>query len=227
VQKVPVANVIETETERGKVKMKDKNIKAALFDLGNVLIRFDVDVLVKGFSLHTKIKNPDFFGYVMDSYNMNKYMAGKLTSSKFYTRTKKLFKLDISYGDFYRVWNSIFSPNTEVEDIVRAIKTKYPEVRLILVSNTNEAHYTFLEKEYDILGLFDEIVLSHEVGCQKPDPAIFTKALSAAGSISKETFYTDDRLDLIEAARVMGMRAYQFTTHDKLISDLAKVNIIV
>lgn len=207
--------------------MADKNIKAAFFDLGNVVVRFDTDILVKGFSPFTKIKNPNFAEYVLDSPNMNRYMEGKLTSSQFYNRTKKLFKMDVSYGDFYRVWNTIFYPYPEVEEILRSIKKKYPELKLILVSNTNETHFSFIEKEYDVLRVFDETILSHEVGCQKPDPDIFTKALRAAGTLPKDTFYTDDRLDLIESARAMGIRAYQFTTHDKLIQDLAKVNILV
>lgn len=207
--------------------MKDKSVKAVFFDLGNVLIRFDTDRLVKAFSPYTKLKNPDFAGYVIDSPNMNRYMEGKLSSSRFYIRTKKLFKMDVSYGDFYRGWNSIFYPYPEVEDMVRSIKKNYPDVRIVLVSNTNETHYAFLEKEYPILESFDEKILSHEVGCQKPDPVIFTKALSVSGTIPKDTFYTDDRLDLIEAARTMGIRAYQFISHEKLKQDLAKVNIFV
>jgi HAD superfamily hydrolase (TIGR01509 family) len=79
----------------------------------------------------------------------------------------------------------------------------------------------------DLLEAFDEKILSHEAGCQKPHPDIFMKALSASGALPKDTFYTDDRLDLIEAARVMGIRAYQFISHDRLVSDLAKVNIFV
>jgi glucose-1-phosphatase len=207
--------------------MSEKKVKAVFFDLGNVLVRFDVGILVKGLSPHSRVKDPDLDSYVMDSPDMNRYMEGKISSSQFYNRTKRHFRLDISYADFYRAWNSIFYPYTEVEDIVRSIKKKYPEIRLILVSNTNETHYSYLEKEYDVLEAFDEKILSHEVGCQKPDPDIFMKALAASGALPKDTFYTDDRLDLIEAARIMGIRAYQFISHDKLVTDLAGVGVVI
>ncbi|MFA6636951.1 MAG: HAD family phosphatase [Candidatus Omnitrophota bacterium] len=207
--------------------MTDTKVKAVFFDLGNVLVRFDVGILGKSLSPHSKVKDPDFESYVADSPDVNRYMEGKISSSQFYNRTKRHFKLDISYSDFYRAWNGIFYPYPEVENIVRSIKKKYPDIRLILVSNTNETHYSYLEKEYDVLEAFDEKILSHEVGCQKPDPDIFMKALSVSGALPKDIFYTDDRLDLIEAARVIGIRAYQFTSHDKLTSDLAKVNILV
>ena len=205
--------------------MKSKPIKAMLFDLGNVIIRFDPEILVKGYSSYTRIKTPNFVEYVLESTNINKYMEGKLTSSQFYMRTKRLFKLKISYGDFYKVWNDIFYPYPEMETMLRDIRTKYPNIKLVLISNTNETHYDFLEKEYKILDIFDGVILSHEVGRQKPHPDIFQKALKAAGSLPKETFYTDDRLDLIEAARSMGLRAFQFTGHEELRSALARLDI--
>lgn len=207
--------------------MKTKTVKKILFDLGNVIIRFDPELLDKGYSSHSRLKEPRFTDYVMDSDNVNRYMEGKLTSSRFYSRTKKLFKLDISYGDFYRVWNGIFLPYPEMEEILRALKRDYPEIKLVLVSNTNISHYDFLRQEYDILDIFDAAVLSHEVGRQKPHPDIFKKALDACPGLPKETFYTDDRLDLIEAARTMGIRAYHFTDHLKLRSDLSRFNINV
>jgi glucose-1-phosphatase len=207
--------------------MSKKTVRTILFDLGNVIIRFDPELLDKGYSGHSRLKAAKFTDYVMDSDNVNRYMEGKLTSSRFYSRTKKLFKLDISYGDFYRVWNGIFMPYPEMEEILRAVKRGYPEIKLVLVSNTNMAHFDFLKEEYDILDIFDAAVVSHEVGRQKPHPDIFKKALAAFKSLPKETFYTDDRLDLIEAARTMGIRAYHFTDHQKLRSDLSKFNINV
>jgi HAD superfamily hydrolase (TIGR01509 family) len=73
----------------------------------------------------------------------------------------------------------------------------------------------------------DACVVSHELGKQKPDPDIFNEAMRLAGSIPKNTFYTDDRLDLIEAARVMGIRAFEFTGHESLKENLSKCGIQV
>ena len=202
-------------------------IKAILFDLGNVIIRFDPEILEKAYSTHGKIKKGAIVEYLLDSENVNKYMEGKLTNRQFYLRTSRLFRMDIKFGEFFHKWNSIFFPYPEVEEIIRTLKKKYPEIKLILLSNTNETHYEFLRKEYNILDVLDAHVVSHEVGKQKPHPEIFREALRLAGSISKDTFYTDDRLDLIERARTMGIRAYQFTGHEELKKQLAKYDIIV
>jgi len=165
--------------------------------------------------------------YLLESDNVINYMRGRLSASHFYSKTCRLFKLKIKFGEFYEVWNSIFISYPEVEDIVKRIKKKHPEIKLVLVSNTNNEHFEFIKENYKVLDLFDGHVLSHEVGKCKPDPAMFLEALKISGTIPKDTFYTDDREDLIEAARVMGFRAFLFTDHIDLKKQLAKCGVEV
>ena len=207
--------------------MKTVKIKAIFFDLGNVLIKINSNRLIKGWQAHGNINPKRVIEYFLDSDNMNRYMEGKLSSSVFYTKTKRLFKLDIKYREFYDIWNSIFLSYPEMDDIIKTLKRDYPEIKLILVSNTNEAHYDFIRQEFKILDFFDHLVVSHEIGVQKPRPEIFLEAMKYSQALPKETFYTDDRDDLIEKARVMGIRAYQFAGHEELSRQLEKFNINV
>ncbi|MDP8259040.1 MAG: HAD family phosphatase [Candidatus Aadella gelida] len=202
-------------------------IKTILFDLGNVIIKFDPAIAEKGYSSYGKIKKDVVVDYIMNSREVDKYMEGKLTSSKFYTVTCRKFNLNIKFKDFYEVWNDIFYSYPEMEKLILELKKKYPELKLILVSNTNKAHYEFLQKKYDVLKTFDGHVLSHEIGCIKPGSRIFKEALRVAGSMPKETFYTDDRQDLIDAARVMGIRAFLFTGDKELKKQLSTCGILL
>ncbi|MDP8299676.1 MAG: HAD family phosphatase [Candidatus Tantalella remota] len=207
--------------------MKEKTIKAIFFDLGNVIIKLVMEDLVAAFDGQGKVTNEKIIQYATESDNLDRYAEGKLTSSQFYSKTKHLFRLDMKYGEFYEAWNSMFAPYPEMEDIIRTIKKKYPQIKLILLSNTNESHFNFIRKKYKILDLMDEMVVSYEVGRQKPHPDIFKEALRVAGTMSKESFYTDDRADLIEAARVMGIRAFLFTGAEALREQLSKFNLEV
>ncbi len=204
-----------------------EQIKSIFFDLGNVVVKLRPEALEEGYKSCCKLEKGAFIDFItdMDSRDINQYMEGKITSSQFYNRTRRRFKMDISFPDFYRVWNSMFDHYPEVEEIIRTIKKKYPEVKLILVSNTNEAHYEYIKGQFKILELFDACVVSHEHGRQKPVPSIFNEAMRLSGSMPKTTFYTDDRLDLIEAARVMGFRAFQFVGHEELRAQLAKCGL--
>ncbi|MFC1548919.1 HAD family hydrolase [Candidatus Omnitrophota bacterium] len=205
--------------------MNKRSIEAIFFDLGNVIVGVNAEKLEKTFAERGKVEDGKVVEYFLDSDNMNRYMEGKLSSSQFYSRTKRQFKLDIRYGDFYELWNGIFYPIPEMEALIKTLKKDHPEIKLILVSNTNETHYDYIKEEYKILDLLDGHVVSHEVGCQKPDRKIFNEALGLAGSIPPKTFYVDDRMDLIESARVMGIHAYQFVGADQFQKDLTKCNI--
>ncbi|MFH1306011.1 MAG: HAD family phosphatase [Candidatus Omnitrophota bacterium] len=208
--------------------MKDnKKIKTIFFDLGNVIVKLDPMVLEREYAARGRVKEGEVIEYFMDSDEINRYAEGKLTSSQFYNRTRRRFKMDIKYNDFYRLWNEIFLPYPEMEDIIRNLKKGYPDIKLILVSNTNESHFDFVKDKYNILDLLDAHVASHELGAQKPRPKIFQEALRIAGSLPKETFYTDDREDLIDAAKVMGIRAFHFTGHTGLREHLAEFGVNV
>ena len=207
--------------------MNKNPIKAIFFDLGNVIVGVDPAIAVKGYSVFAGGKEKALTDYMRYSDNLSRYQEGKLTSSQFYSKTRRYFKMAIDFNEFYRVWNSMFYPYPEVEKIIRSIKKTYPDIKMILLSDTNEAHHTFIKEQYDILGLLDDHVVSYEVGKQKPHPDMFKKALKAAGSIPKDTFYTDDRPELTDAARVMGIRAFQFTGHEQLTEQLAGCGICV
>jgi len=200
-------------------------IKTILFDLGNVIVKVNPEVLVEGFKKCGKVVPERVIDYFMDSDNVNKYMEGKITSSQFFSKTRRFFRLDIKYREFYDLWNKVLEPYPEMEEIIRNLKKNYPDINMILVSNTNEVHYDFVREKYKILDLLDGHITSHEEGMQKPDPEIFVRALKLADTLPKETFYTDDREDLISAARTMGIRAFQFHDHHQFQAQLAKFNI--
>ncbi|MBD3426632.1 MAG: HAD-IA family hydrolase [Candidatus Omnitrophica bacterium] len=207
--------------------MGKKNIKAILFDLGNVIVDVDEVKLERSYSPHGKVSEGELVSYVKASQDANRYMEGKLSTSQFYYRARRRFRLDMKFGDFYRVWNSIFLAKSDMEDLIRNLKSSYPDVKLILISNTNEAHYRYIRDNYKILDELDGHVVSYEAGCQKPDRRIFAEAMRKAGSIPPETIYVDDRLDLIRAARVMGIHAFHFTSSEQLRADLARFGLSV
>jgi putative hydrolase of the HAD superfamily len=64
-----------------------------------------------------------------------------------------------------------------------------------------------LLEQLGLLELLDFQVISHEVGYEKPHPAIFRAALAAAGAKAPEVLHVGDSLSAdIEPARAIGMR---------------------
>lgn len=58
-----------------------------------------------------------------------------------------------------------------------------------------------------ILELFDDALISTDVGAAKPDPAIYRALLARDDLDPAACAFVDDRLDNLEAARALGMRA--------------------
>jgi Domain of unknown function (DUF309) len=62
--------------------------------------------------------------------------------------------------------------------------------------------------------------LSFEIGAAKPDPAHFLAALARAGARKEDALYADDRPELVEAARTLGINGFVVTDPGLLAGEL-------
>ncbi len=183
--------------------------KLILCDLGNVLINFDHRIAVKRLLPYTKEASKKVYQLIFDSHLTKDYEEGKISSLQFYKGLSELlgFK-NLPYKKFVSIWNEIFYENPGMVDLLKSLKKKY---RLHLVSNINELHYLYiLEKFPRHIGIFDKVFLSCRVGKRKPAAAIYRRAIKDAGVDVADVLYTDDRKDLVDAARKIGIPSLVF-----------------
>jgi len=72
---------------------------------------------------------------------------------------------------------------------------------------TNWDHAPWLRRwlaDSDIAGWFEDIVISDEAGCAKPDPRIFTPALEKLGLKPREMAYVGDSPEDVRGALAVG-----------------------
>jgi putative hydrolase of the HAD superfamily len=81
---------------------------------------------------------------------------------------------------------------------------------LHFLSNMPEPYARHLERTHGFLALFRSGVFSARVHLIKPEPAIFAHAAQALGLVPARTFFIDDVLHNVEAARAAGWQALQF-----------------
>lgn len=62
----------------------------------------------------------------------------------------------------------------------------------------------------DLMDLFDSVILSGELGIQKPDPRIFQASLSQLGVEADEAIFIDDREFYLEGAKKVGLSTIQY-----------------
>jgi putative hydrolase of the HAD superfamily len=193
--------------------------KAVIFDLGNVLVFFSFEKMIAQVSKLSGLSPQRIQELLIQEPVANlsnfegslhaAYESGRLSSQQIYTIFSRESPKSFTLEEFFHAASNIFQPNEPIFPLVEELKKK--GLRLILLSNTNPAHYEFLMHLLPILDLFDEKILSYEVGASKPEPRIYATAIEAAQCIPQECFYTDDILEYVTAARTHGLNAELYT----------------
>lgn len=205
--------------------MSANGIKAVIFDLGNVLIDFDYYIAINRLLSFTDKTPAQIFELFFDSKLTSSFEEAGISPEDFFLRVKEALGLKLDYAGFLPIWNEIFflSPKNErVYKLAKRLEKNYP---LALVTNINVLHLDYIRKKFPVLGPFRNITASCEVRSTKPSPVIYKKALESLGVEPKDAFYTDDRPELIEGARRLGINGFVFEGIDKLQQDLVDSGI--
>ncbi len=198
-------------------------IQALLFDVGKVLIDFNFETGVEALHASCSISRDRFEEVLWDETWIRRYERGEISTVQFHEYLCKTARLKMPLPRFRETWSSVFLPGLMVsEELIAALKRNYS---LILVSNTNEAHFEFIRSQYRVVDYFDRRILSYEVGSLKPDRKIFEYAIAAANCPVEALFFIDDREENIVAARQLGIKAYQFKGEAGLIAALQDAGI--
>ena len=104
--------------------------------------------------------------------------------------------------------------NSQLLEYIREkIKPKY---KVGLLSNVAKDRLADLFLPEDI-ELFDDIVLSFQVGLAKPDPKIFLLASERIGVDPEECLFVDDLSKYLEGAQKVGMQTILFKNTEQFI----------
>lgn len=77
-----------------------------------------------------------------------------------------------------------------------------------------------------IQDIFDERIVSSEVGLVKPEPEIYKLALEKLGVQPEEALFIDDGQANVDGAIAVGMQALLFTGADQLRTDLQELGLL-
>ena len=194
-------------------------LKTIFFDLGNVLVFFSHPQMIRQIAACTGLDAVVVRKILFEEGFQNRYETGQIDTAQFFrifqSKSPKLF----SQADLAEAASDIFTPNPPLYPIIEQLKNK--GLRLILLSNTSECHFAKVKAHYPVLKLFDDFILSYEVGALKPSETIFRKALSSALCPAASCFYTDDVPEFIQGARSAGLDGEVFTGVQSLTKALA------
>lgn len=202
--------------------MESKLIKAIIFDLGNVILNFDHKIACKRLSERSSFSSEYIYNYIFNNYLEELYDKGKISSNKFYRTICKSLGIKISYQEFYEIWGDIFWLNPGMDKILKSLKKK---TKIALLSNTNEIHFSYVKKKFNILKEIDEFILSFKIGARKPEDEIFLYALKKIKLPPKNVLYVDDIIKFVKVAEKIGFNGIVFSSPAQLENDLKEYNL--
>lgn len=198
-------------------------IQAVIFDFGRVISDFDIGRFTARAALFSTLSAAGLKETMAQTMQMaDRYETGLMTSREFYLNVCRIASLTMPEQEFVSAYTDIFTPKPATLELVRRLKGRY---RLGLLSNTSAWHFEFGIKPVEIFPLFDAVTLSFEVQAMKPDRRIYDDMLAKLELPAGACVYIDDIAENVGAARALGMHAIHYTTHKRLIEDLAKAGV--
>lgn len=200
-------------------------MKTIVFDFGNVIAFFDHQRAITRLARYTDIPPTELTRLLYGSPIEDEYEKGHMTTAE-YVRTAKLNgRLVCTDGEFLAAFVDIFWRNDPVCELIPRLAGRY---RLVLASNTNDAHYgRFTAQFADVLAHFDHLATSFAAGARKPRPEFFAYCQRFAEADPGECVFIDDLPANVEAARRHGWAGVSYRPGDDLAAELGRVGIQV
>ncbi len=194
-------------------------IKNIIFDMGNVLLDYNPNVIldkVCGSEEEKRIIKKELFEgpeWLMGD-------RGEITNAERYELVKKRVpeKLHEKLKMCVEQWDICMVKVEGAEEFIRYVKEK--GYGLYILSNASVEFYQYFPRQFE-QDFFDGIVVSARAKLLKPDLKIYKYLLETYALEAEECFFLDDREENVVGAKKAGMKGYLFQNDfDKIKSKL-------
>jgi len=193
--------------------------KFVYFDLGKVIVNFDVDQMCRQMAAVANVDPQRVASALFDTDLQSRYELGQLNQEQFHEAFCRATGGQADCDALAAAANEIFELNASILPVIAQLHAA--GFRLGILSNTCQSHWEYCRRRYRILEeLFSVHVLSYRIGAAKPDTRIFRAAAELAGVRPNAILYIDDMPGHIAGAKTVDLDAVQYTTTPVLVRDL-------
>ncbi len=197
------------------------SIKVILFDLGNVLIRWNGAPLMEEL-IPDEAERQAFWPHFM-AWNLEGDRGNWRAIVPAFTAAFPRYRAFIeAYPERFR--EAVPGVIEESVEILRACKARGHKV--LAASNWAADLFAMVEGDYPFLSLFDGKQISGRVGLVKPDADFFERMMKDFDFKPEEAVFIDDTMKNVEAAQKLGLHALLFTDPAKLRADLVNLGVL-
>ncbi len=185
-------------------------VDAVLFDIGNVLLKFDYLVAARRLAELGKLKEwPDRELVTAAQVALE---GGVIERAEFLRRVRPMFRHVGTDEEFVAIWQQIFEEN----EPMTALATELAEagVPTYLLSNISCLHVDHIFTTYPVFRTFRGAVYSYRAGALKPSAAIYQSVIDELGVVPGRTLFVDDLEENVASAEAMGFRGLVYDWRD-------------
>lgn len=187
--------------------------KAILFDFFGVIQEDPFKKWLKTHGLQDK-------GSIEEANNL--VDLGNISEQEFYERLAQASGQTV---EMVRIsFRTIDQVDKDVVSLIAGLHTVY---KTGLLSNSSKEYLKPILKRQNLTNLFDEIVISAEIGMIKPRLEIFQYILSKMKVNANETIFIDDSQYNVELAKQYGVESILYTDLDNLKARLIELKLAV
>ena len=200
-------------------------IKHIFFDIGGVLLDIDHLQSLQYWSDCTDLSIDVIKDHFPHDVN-EQYEIGKLTDHEFFRAVKDALPQPncLKEDDFWRGWNKLIVKETETVLLLTLLKQSY---NVYLLSNTNHRHIKHeVASRFSFQNNVNRAFYSFDLGCKKPDEAIYLKALKLAEAKPEESLLIDDVEENVAQAIGVGFHTIHYHDHKSTVEALRIMNLL-
>jgi len=142
---------------------------------------------------------------------VSKVDSGEITEMELYRQLGEL--ASVSPDKVAKDWMDLVKINDRLVNFIKELKENY---KVILLSNASDTYLRKILNRYELISLFDEIIISSEVKLVKPGNEIYQLALDRMQVKPEESVMIDDNIVNINGAENAGMDGILYTDIDNL-----------
>ena len=194
-------------------------VKAAVFDLGGVLIDWDPRYLYRKL-LADEAAVEEFLATVCTPEWNAEQDRGRPFAEGIAELVERHPAHAAAIAAYHERWPEMLGGDIPgaVELLAELRATGLP---LYALTNWSAETFALARERFEFLDWFDGLLVSGEERMTKPDPAIFQLLLDRFGLDPEETVFVDDSPANVAAARRLRIDAVRFTGHGQLRRELA------
>jgi HAD superfamily hydrolase (TIGR01509 family) len=198
--------------------------KAAVFDLGKVLVDFDYSIAARRIAARGKMTVLEIAAYINRSPLFVEYESGRVTTQQFFDEIRRVTGFQGDLAEFSNCFADIF---TAIEPMVQLqAELQQRGMAAYAFSNTNELAVAHIRPTFPFYSKFDGCILSYEHGVMKPDAGLYEVVERQSGRRGAEILYLDDRPENVAAGAARGWHAILHESPEKSRAAIQKLRLL-